>query len=290
MKHLNNVDWHATDRCNLKCISCGHFCSLVDNTTNISDRTPKQAENDFKILYDKTNKGEFVDNITITGGEPTLNKNLTEILSIANKYFTNKITLWTNAINLNLFTDELINFIEQNNIHICVTIYEVNKSFNRFLNLFYPSTKITFYIKNYLGKNTNEFFTKFFTCNKIDNIDDNTCYDKFVCCQLKDSKLYPCQYLGYISYLFDYFGDKYKTLLEYDKSNIYLDLNNISSYDDLYKYLEQYNEPICQHCLEKWTKLDFNNRAIYRVIPWETSKQNINEWICDNIDDLINEN
>ena len=44
MIHLHNVDWHATDRCNLRCASCGHFCSLVNHFTDETDRTPELSE------------------------------------------------------------------------------------------------------------------------------------------------------------------------------------------------------------------------------------------------------
>ena len=79
MKHFNNIDWHVTDRCNLRCVSCGHMCPLVDHKDISIDKTIEDAEKDFSILYEKTNNGEYIDNITLTGGECTLNKNLSDI-------------------------------------------------------------------------------------------------------------------------------------------------------------------------------------------------------------------
>lgn len=67
MQHFNNIDWHVTDRCNLRCVACGHFCSLVNHFSDETDRTPEQAEQDFSLLYHLTNNGEYINNINITG-------------------------------------------------------------------------------------------------------------------------------------------------------------------------------------------------------------------------------
>ena len=123
MIHLHNVDWHATDRCNLRCVSCGHFCSLVNHFTDETDRTPEQAEADFSILYKVTNNGEYIDRLCITGGECTLNKNLPKIIDIAEKYFPNKVILWSNCINTYLYNKELINKLNEYDIKIHISLY-----------------------------------------------------------------------------------------------------------------------------------------------------------------------
>ena len=289
INHFNNIDWHATDRCNLRCVACGHMCSLVDHTNNNTDRTPEDAERDFSILYEKTNNGEYVDNISITGGECTLNKQLPEILDVAYKYFPNKISLWTNAINLHLYTPELIQRLQNYNITLHITIYNKvhEPNINTFLNI--NNLYAILYNKSFDTNIANTtFFTKFFTEEPIPNNNNNLyCTSKFNCCQLKDQKLYVCQYMGYLPYLFEYFGKEYADKIGYNNSSIYLDLTTVNNYEEIYNYVLDYNEDICAHCIDKWAIQDYDTRTKYRLVPWHTSNKQLNEWICKNIDEII---
>ena len=291
MEHFNNIDWHATDRCNLRCVACGHMCALVDYQNKSVDRTPEQAEADLSLLYKLTNNGEYVDNISITGGECTLNTKLPEILDVAYKYFPNKIMIWSNAINLNLYTEELINKIKEYNIKLQITLYNLNNESR--INDFFNSHNISYNIYYKIFDDTNElkFFSKFFTVKPIENNNDTTwCGSKLNCCQLKDQKLYVCQYLGYLNYLFDYFGEEYADKLEYNTSSQYLDLTTVTDYAEIYDYVVNYNENICKHCVDKWAYDDFANKIQTRLVKWHISKQDIKEWICESIDEINSKN
>lgn len=288
MIKLNNVDWHVTDRCNLRCVSCGHMCPLVNHKNTNTDRTVEDAERDFSILYKVTNNGEFVDNITLTGGECTLNKNLPEIIKVAYKYFPNKVTIWSNCINLTLYTQELISVIKEYNIKVNVTLYKYDRleTIKNFLNNNGIQNQI--YTKQFTGNSsTPEFFNKFFTLEEISgNKDSAFCESKFNCCQLIDQKLYICQYLAYLHYLIDYFGNNIADQIKYTNSNKYLDLTQVKDYQEISDYIENYNEDICQHCIDKWMCKDFNNKVSKRVQPWRISNKDINEWIIEKIEDL----
>lgn len=291
MKHLNNVDWHATDRCNLRCVSCGHMCSLVNHLNNETDRTIEQAEMDFSILYKVTNNGEYLDNLMITGGECTLNKNLPEILDIAFKYFPNKIKIWSNCINLSLYTEELIQKIKEYNIEVNYTLYIPER--NQVIEDFFIKNNIKYctYYKIFTeGGNKPEFFNRFFTIDEIPNNKEKIyCESKFNCCQLIDQKLYICQYLAFLPYLFNYYKDQdYSNLLEYNQSNLYLDLTKVNDYKEIEEYIENYNEPICQHCIDKWMVENFQEKIPYRIQEWKPSKKQLSEWIIPNIKNLFN--
>ena len=289
MKKLNNVDWHVTDRCNLRCVSCGHMCPLVDYTNNNTDRTIEDAERDFSILYEKTNNGEFVDNITLTGGECTLNKNLPEIIKIAYKYFPNKISIWSNCINIALYTSELISIIKEYNLMVNITVYKPNRL--QFIDEFFNKHNIQhkFYNKKFIDNSNNdpEFFNKFFS---IDEIEENkeilSCYPKFNCCQLINQKLYVCQYMAYLHYLTEYFKNDIGKQIGYDSSNKYLDLTQVKDYQEISDYIEYYNEDICRHCLDKWMEIDYDDKIAKRIQPWRVSNKEINEWIIQNVKKL----
>lgn len=289
MKKLNNVDWHVTDRCNLRCVSCGHMCPLVDYTNNNTDRTIEDAERDFSILYEKTNNGEFVDNITLTGGECTLNKNLPEIIKIAYKYFPNKISIWSNCINLALYTSELISVIKEYNLSVNITVYRPNRV--TFIDDFFNRHEIPhqFYNKKFVDNTNNdpEFFNKFFS---IDEIEDNkeilNCYPKFNCCQLINQKLYVCQYMAFLHYLDEYFKNDIGKKIGYESSNKYIDLTQVKDYQEISDYIEYYNEDICQHCLDKWMEIDYDDKIAKRIQPWRVSNKEINEWIIQNVKNL----
>lgn len=289
MNKLNNIDWHVTDRCNLRCVSCGHMCPLVDYTNTDTDRTVEDAERDFSILYKVTNNGEYIDNISLTGGECTLNKNLSDIIKVAYKYFPNKINLWSNCINLSLYTPELINAIKEYNIKVNITLYKP-KRIETIENFFYnKEIQYVIFTKDFTNNEEHnpEFFDKFFTLEEIPgNKDLLYCEAKFNCCQLINQKLYVCQYIAYLHYLIDKFGNDIGDKIGYDSSNKYLDLTQIKDYQEISDYIEYYNEDICQHCLDKWMENDLDNKILKRLQPWRISNKEINEWIIQKIEDL----
>ena len=293
MIHLGNVDWHATDRCNLRCVSCGHFCSLVNYFNDETDRTPEQAEADFSILYKTTNNGEYVDQLCITGGECTLNKNLPQIIDIAEKYFPGKVIIWSNCINTYLYTEELINKLKEYNISINISLYnsKVESTINDFLNK--NNLKAITYIKTFDNKRDSkfQFFNKFFTRNKIENIHNDECKSKFWCGQLKDQKYYPCQYLAYIDYYINYFNDnELINQLNLKEDNRYIDLTKVNNYEEIEQFIINYNEEICDHCIDKFMYADYDNRVIQRLQNWKLSSKKQDEWIINDITELFSLN
>lgn len=291
MIKLNNVDWHVTDRCNLRCVSCGHMCPLVDYTNTNTDRTIEDAEKDFSILYKKTNNGEYIDNLTLTGGECTLNKNLPEIIKVAYKYFPNKISIWSNCINLSLYTQELISVIKEYNLNVNITLYKPNRKdiIDNFFNKY--NIKHVFFNKKFTNDENNnpEFFDKFFTLDEIEgNKDLLYCESKFNCCQLIDQKLYVCQYMAYLPYLFKYFNnqDNLSEQIGYNNSSKYLDLTLVNDYSEIESYIQNYNDDICQHCLDKWTNQNFQDNILKRIQLWKVSNKKLDEWITKNVNFL----
>lgn len=291
MTHLGNVDWHATDRCNLRCVSCGHFCPLVNYFNDETDRTPEQAEYDFSLLYEKTNNGEFMDQLCITGGECTMNKHLVEIIDIAEKYFPGKVIIWSNCVNIHLYTKELIDKLKEYNIRINITIY--NEKLEHVIYQFLNENNLNYqiFIKEFDKERGTrfQFFDKFFTRNKIEDIHDEWCMSKFWCGQLKDGKYYPCQYLCYIDYYIKYFKEEdLKEKLDLREDNRYIDLAKVNNYEEIEQFVINYNEEICDHCIDKYTNVDFDNRVKNRLQNWRVSSKNSNEWVIDDISELNN--
>ena len=285
MEHINNIDWHATDRCNLKCVSCGHFCSIVDNKTNMFDKSIKDAELDFSTLYKVTNNGEYLDNLTITGGECTLNGNLSRILDIAYKYFANKLILFSNCINLNLYTEDLIDRLVKYNIF--VKFSEYNDKILDKANMFFIKHNIrhSSIYRDYSNIN-NEWFRYFLSTKPIieDNINSNPyCASKFICCELKNQKLYICQYTANINHFKHKWPEAYKKLNINDEDTFYINLKN-STYEEVYNYIKNYNGDICKHCVDKYCLFTGTNDKRNQI--WKHTEENIDEYLIDDVHNL----
>lgn len=286
MRHINNVDWHAVDRCNLQCVSCGHFCSILDNTSNEFDKSVRNAELDFRVLYNITNKGEYLDHLTITGGECTLNENLPNILDVAYKYFPNKIYLFSNCLNMDLYTPELISRLRNYNITVKFSLYtpKMTEKARKFFiknNISHISIG-----RNYVENIENEWFRYFLSTKPINNeqVNNNTyCYSKFNCCELKNQKLYVCQYTANINHFKHKWPEEYKKLNISDENTYCIDLRT-STYEEVINYIENYNGDICKHCVDKYClHLNKNDK---RSQQWRHSKGNIDEYLIDDVHNL----
>ena len=183
---------------------------------------------------------------------------------------------------LNLYTGKLINKIKQYNISINVTCYDFNReqTIRDFFNTY--GIHATLYFKNFSGNFNNgcEFFNKFFTQNVIEDTGD--CLSKYWCTQLKDQKLYVCQYLGYMNHFINKFGIEEAHKIGYDEKFAYLDLTKVNDYSEIEQYMNNYDENICKHCIDRWNCNDIKRR----LKNWSTTKENISEWVIDDINNL----
>jgi len=86
----NAAEWHITYRCDLACTNCNRLCFLPPTTP---DMTLEDARDFVRQAKDLNWSPE----LAILGGEPTLHRDLFELLAIANELSPGRVTIWSNG-------------------------------------------------------------------------------------------------------------------------------------------------------------------------------------------------
>ena len=195
---IHNVDYHITDKCNLNCAACNHFCPLVPADTE--HKSMEQIEKDLTAL---SKFRDHIKKVTILGGEPTLHPNFTEILYLTRKLFPkNLLEVTTNGTTykkIGIFKKAILD----NNFHMILSIYPYKENYMEGYNEIikeFEGTDIVYQLK------TPTFLTSPLTLTRK-NTDDKilNCRMRGTCCQLKDEHLYICNLAAQSNYLYDAF-------------------------------------------------------------------------------------
>ncbi|WP_455718089.1 radical SAM protein [Anaerosporobacter sp.] len=108
----------VTRRCNLFCKTCYLSADKVDYGYEMSI-------NEIEKSFRKLSKEGFY-NITISGGEPFVRKDIKDIINIAAKYFK-KVSINTNGI---LLTREIVQFLKKNDINVMMSLEGASELIN----------------------------------------------------------------------------------------------------------------------------------------------------------------
>lgn len=263
---IENVNYHITDRCNLKCASCGSFCPLISD--NAEDLSMEQIEKDLSAL---SKYKEYIKRITILGGEPTLHPKLNEILYLTRKLFPdNVLHLTTNCTTWNKF-EQWKDAIIENDFYLTLSSYPYCESYKENIQ----------YIINLIGENrctvrgTNKLQKGPFVLRR-NNTDEEilNCHRRGNCCQLKNEHLYICNYAANIDYLYNEFPLLKNYIFREGYEKIDLTLNDITINDvECMLYL---NIPaLCFACNECKKSLEETQMQA----DWKCSNKKIDEWI-----------
>ncbi len=94
-KEVFSIQWHITNRCNLRCTHC-----YQDNYVN--EPTLEQLIENYQTMERFLVKEHYLADIAITGGEPCLSENLLPLLEYLNqREQVNKLSLLTNGTLIN---------------------------------------------------------------------------------------------------------------------------------------------------------------------------------------------
>ena len=256
MPFLNYLEMNVVDHCNLNCKGCAHFSNICDN----GYVSIESFENDIKLIAKNFNLYYF----RILGGEPLLHPNILEIMKIARDNLPNtNIVVVTNGLLINKLSPEILQSFVDNNITICISLYEptyhiIEQIMNR-LN----SYKINYILNDDYTKKL-ETIKTFQT--RLTDIKDNNgekvskmCIGRF-CRFLRDGKISKCYY----PLLIDILNKKCKKDFVLQEKD-YIELKNISNG---WEAIEQLNNsiPFCDYCCEE--VLDFS---------WESGHKNDND-------------
>lgn len=248
-------EYDITDYCNLNCAGCSHYAPIGENK-NIS---AQEAEIELRKLSKVLDKECSL--IHIMGGEPLLNKEIIDILSITRNYFPlTRIQLVTNGI---LLPNMEVNFwkrCSELNIEISLTLYPIKIDIQKIKEL---SSKYNTVVNPYRNG-------KYFNRYLIDEKDKQDKEESFNNCELKkchlyrDGKLYQCSITGCIYKLNRYFNSNIEVL-----NDNYIEINENTKKEEILEFI---NKPhsFCKHCLvNTWNE----------TFDWTISKKDIKEWI-----------
>lgn len=256
LNQLQHLQFHVADNCNLKCKRCQHFSNIVKEDT-FSDYD--------MVIKDLNRLSDLLDNInviTILGGEPLLNPELSRYLwEIRKIYPYSKIQIITNALLIQKMDKELIASIRENDVLINVSYYP-------------PLVKKIDAIHDFLDKNDIKYifgmkidmFSKKMDTRglSVANEQFSKCRDR-CCTMLKNGKLYPCYLPGNINYFNLEFGME----IDGDSSGIDIynkDINGMAILERLKRGFD-----ICRYC---------GNEQMFK---WESSDKDVDalDWVID---------
>lgn len=241
-----------TNYCNLKCFGCGVYCDhLITSPFFISINDIKKNIKQLKKIFETSS----LTSIDLTGGEVLFHPYIKEICQLLRKEFPMVgINIYTNG--LSLINNELLLYMQKNNISLLISIYPRLKYFQQYENLivqlnnFQISYKLfnhfLFTIKKSLINHQKESSIPCSVSKENKNFSDLTNYylvenDFSLCCNL----------FGPHTYIVD--------------KNLYQNCLMINNIQDLSNNCLN-SLPICTECI--------TNPAI--LIPWHESNTLIN--------------
>ena len=262
-KTLPRVQYHIADHCNLKCVSCSHFSSLVDGEHFIDSEEVKQDLIALKRLV------KHVERIDILGGEPFLNKDWKKFVEITREIFNfSEITIITNGTLIQKMSDEDWKFIRQNDVCFRMSLYKPFwKKADEIVQLL--KEKGIKYIVNF--RVISDFATVFVKEKRSNSvINRKNCGGG--CNQLYHGKMAPCNIMMYIKYFNDYWGTDFPENVP---------VENLNSIKDFNELVECLNRPmgICEHCNVELRSQVFEKWEIMK--PGGKENNDIGKWIYE---------
>lgn len=264
-----DISIHIADRCNKNCTACGHFAPLVPQSSH--DVTFDEFKE--SISYLEIAKGH-INNLILTGGEPTLNKDFPEIIKYAIDHIDDGIysgiVIASNGLNKKFFIEhaDLVNSCDR--LQVFITMYDKNV-FDEIKKHIY---NIGYYFIPFLENDgTRErFYTRILTQHKVDKSIIGHC-GRGSCVQLVGSRLYGCQYTANFRFFDKYFEGKHG-LPDGDE---YLDLKDVKSLDEIVSFLYDKNYRLCENCKEPYIKNNIS--GMVDVTELGVSKKEMGEWV-----------
>lgn len=269
MERLLNVDYHVTDKCNLNCVSCGHFCPLVPKDTK--HKSIRQVLKDLRALSAITEKGKYLQQLTFTGGEVTLLPVdlIRQILISAIDLFPHtQLKVWTNGIKYHHF-DTLVDLFKSHNILLYMTDYNqatTKDAIDHYSNILGDNFT---YLTRRREDGGVDFFRHFFSRFEIADKDHIlSCAGRNECMQLQDEKLYLCQYAAYSHYFNEYFNEHGI----YQSDDMYIELND-NSIENVFHFIKTATPVLCRQCVD-CLRPEFKSMQ-----DWKQSDKQIDEWM-----------
>ena len=257
------LEVHAAEHCNLKCSSCSHFSPLAEPgfcDTKVLEKCLK------KLQYFQDDCEVF----NILGGEPLLNPQICEIISLCRKYMDHtEICLVTNGILLlqpDKLPDGFWETCHETGIIINVTRYPIGLDYDKIKTLCLEK-KVRLKLDvdrgdtgtgwlrwrlNEKGGGCRSYKYKIFKAN--------LCQKR--CLNIVGERIYPCNRVAHSRYLNKYFGTQFKI-----RKGDYIEIDKLKNRRQLIK-LKMLAVPFCNYCPGEGTR-----------VSWKPTRYEKEEWL-----------
>ncbi|MDR0758736.1 MAG: 4Fe-4S cluster-binding domain-containing protein [Treponema sp.] len=250
---------YAAQHCNLNCKCCTAFSPIAEKSfLNI-----ESYNNDMAKLAKLT--GNRLSSFGVTGGEPLLHPQITEIFTIARNYFPETdIFFMTNGLLLLGMPETFWENIKQNNIAINLSRYPIQINVDKIIEKA-KSYNVKF---DYVGGGDVPVKLMWKYPLDVDGKQPlkrsyNICTQINRCVTMKDGIIYPCNTIAGIEHFNKYFNKNLKVTAE-----DVLELHNVKDINEVYEFLYT-PKPFCKYC---------NRRGVEFGIKYGNSKKDITEW------------
>jgi len=284
------IEYHVTDRCNLKCKSCSHFSNLTSTNKEIPKNFAK-IQDDFQKIWEITENGspDCIEKVTLLGGEPLLFKQLIPTIDYVKHLFPydydeGTLQIVTNGILLEKMKDDFWECLRRNNITVCLSIYPTDftgKKLNhqKFMDILAkevpgqwfwysagPERTADSFDEAKIGQ---QFSSKWLHSHYNEDHEKYSvdCHWRKTCTHLVDNKIYQCPLIAYWKYFDMQFEGQHNFVIQ-DEDAIHLD--RVDSFEELQKEREKV-PPFCGYCR--------GHEAI--TDQWGITKNNISEYVWD---------
>ena len=254
--HLDYVELHVVDRCNLNCNACSHFSPMVREDFDHLESFKSDISR-LRTYFERINK------IRLLGGEPFLDERLDEyVVHVRNLYPESVIEVVTNGLLLPRVPDRILKAVSDNGIIVNITLYpptarmldEIIATLDKYDMEYQISEPVENFRRKFLPDGSSDPEKAFRECT----------LGRY-CTFVYSGRLYLCSGAALVKYYNDVSG----TDIACKDSS--LDLYDTST-EEIVRFLNQYNDS-CRYCgigsEEAWSVCD-NLRKI-----------DVSHWITD---------
>ena len=254
-QHLEQIEIHLSEHCNLNCAYCTHNCPVAEHEFPDTE----QIERDFIKLSKLT--GGHIKYVALLGGEPLLNPDIIRVMQIARTNIpVGKIEIITNGILLAGMKEEFWITCKNDNISVLISQYPIKLNIDKIFEIAKKYGVNVSWRKN----RYNVFYSqKYDTSGKRDV---NKAYENCVggnCTFLKEGKIYICPRIYCSKHLNKRFGVEL-SVSEKD----FLLLDKVNNLREILDFLSR-PSPFCRYCASE--KKEF--------VRWKVSDRKKEEWI-----------
>jgi MoaA/NifB/PqqE/SkfB family radical SAM enzyme len=250
---------YAVQHCNLNCKCCTAFSPIAEKSfLNVESYNTDMAK-----LAELT--GNWLSTFYITGGEPLLHPQITDIFSIARQYFSEtEIYFMTNGLLLLKMAENFWDTLGRNNITINLSRYPIHLDIDKIR----EKAKLYTVRFDYVGGNDVPVKSMWKYPLDIEGKQPlkrsyHLCTQINRCVTMKDGIIYPCNTIAGIEHFNRYFN-KHLAVSPHD----ILELRKVKDIHEVYEFLYT-PKPFCKYC---------NRQGVEFGINYGNSKRDISEW------------